>query len=262
MFPVWCQVCIITFCIYLFIPIHNLFIPNLVNVYEKELLTETYSENYLDFHTDYERCNPLTRKSGFERYFQELNNAGELSNKDLKTILDELENNEFTYLEDYFKNNNTQSLLRENFEKKYYGKTIFQAYYDNFCKSTNYDNFLDKNYLFYFVNNNIFSAKRYRFNKKLSIRKNLYIERRNKEVEMLFNKTRSQLFNNNTNQINDNHSELNKNYDIPDHNQLELNEKNLSYNFNPKIKVNSSNNSKILLKIKNSNSNSRINDEV
>jgi hypothetical protein len=234
----------------------------LVHVSEEEILTENYKETYPDFSTDYERINPLTKKAGFEKYFNNLHNSGEIDKSVLKSLLEELDSNETQMLEEFFNNNFTQGKTRETFEKKYYGKTVFQSYFDTSLKNHE-ESFKDRNFVNSIIKNDSFAAKKFRHNKKIFIKGKILAEKRQKEFEILMNKSNQLLGQYNTYGNFDNQSEFYKNYNIPDQNQLENNDRNtMSYNGYGKNKFDSTNNSKIKLKNKNNASNvSKINDD-
>ena len=63
----------------IFIPFHQFFKKDFFKFKESEMHKKTYDEMYLDFNTDYERANPLTRIEGEMRYLDKLGEKNKMN---------------------------------------------------------------------------------------------------------------------------------------------------------------------------------------
>ena len=162
MFHVWSMICIIVFSVYMLFPIQKFALPNLTTVTQEHLFTETFIDTYPEFHNDYERTNPLTKRKGFENYFSTLFKNGEIGKKELKILFEELETNENMYIDEFFKNNCSFMKFKSNYERKIYMKRVFQNYFDYSNKTNHLMTFQDKQLSVELIHNNIFSCMKNR----------------------------------------------------------------------------------------------------
>ena len=90
---------IITFCILIIIPYHQIFNINYLEVKESDLYKKTYDQAYIKFEKVYELANPMTYKSSIEKHIEKLKSLGK---KNEEINIPKLEN--FDIFKLYFKN--------------------------------------------------------------------------------------------------------------------------------------------------------------
>jgi len=217
MFNMWCIVNISVFTVLLFFPFHNFSLPNMITVTEDEICKEAYKESYIDFHNDYERSNPITKRKGFENYFEAMFNAGEIDEHEYRSILEELKK-EDNFFDEYFRNSCSFSLFKQNNQKREYCKRINQYYFDHFWNTPQSNIFTDKAFLHSLLCNNVYSSIKNRHNKVRETKGRIFIQEKTFRTNQIRNN-----INNNMSFADQDASIYKKSYDLPDANRIDFN---------------------------------------
>jgi hypothetical protein len=70
----------------------------------------TFDEAYLDFYTDYERANPMTKKEGMKKYIEKLFEIGKIEKKSRDNFLKNIEN--INLMKVYYENRQNVNLIK------------------------------------------------------------------------------------------------------------------------------------------------------
>ena len=119
--PIWSLIDIILFGVLCIIPYRIILKYNFLGITEAEINQKKYKDVYFEFFNDYERQNPMTKKTGLKKYLTKLRDERKISKEIYEIGIENIEN--LNLLQMYYKDS------KNNFSKN---KT---AYYPNINKS-------------------------------------------------------------------------------------------------------------------------------
>ena len=152
----WALISLIVFFVLCLIPYHKFVSFNLMGQTEGDKKLDTYDDNSIFFSVDYEKLNPLTRKIGYTKYFENLRDKEIIEKDECSQILKQVQNvNEMnSYLKmsrnitNYVQSHTLNNILmqnkidqkmgnlieekRENEMKKQHRKSITDKLFNNF----------------------------------------------------------------------------------------------------------------------------------
>ena len=119
--PIWSLIDIILFGVLCIIPYRIILKYNFLGITEAEINQKKYKDVYFEFFNDYERQNPMTKKTGLKKYLTKLKDERKITKEIYEIGIENIEN--LNLLQMYYKDS------KNNFSKN---KT---AYYPNINKS-------------------------------------------------------------------------------------------------------------------------------
>lgn len=145
----WSLANIIIFGILIIVPYQLVLNHDFVGFKESEINSLTFDEAYLEFYTDYERANPMTKKEGMKKYIEKLFEIGKIDKKSKENFFKNIEN--INLMKVYYENRQNVNLIKiqKNLAphelKKLKNNATFKASINKkFKLSVNYNTF--KNY--------------------------------------------------------------------------------------------------------------------
>ena len=106
----WSLANIIILGILTIVPFQFLLTYDFIGFKESEINKLTFDEVYLDFYTDYERANPMTKKQGMENYIKKLFENGKIDKKQKDNYLKNIEN--INLMKAYYENRQNVNLIK------------------------------------------------------------------------------------------------------------------------------------------------------
>ena len=106
----WSLANIIIFGILLVAPYQLVLNHDFVGFKETEINSLTFDEAYLEFYTDYERANPMTKKEGMIKYIEKLFEIGKIDKKSKENFLKNIEN--INLMKVYYENRQNVNLIK------------------------------------------------------------------------------------------------------------------------------------------------------
>ena len=106
----WSLANIIVLGILIVLPYPYLLNYDFIGFKESEINKLTFDELYLEFYTDYERSNPLTKKEGMENYIKKLFENGKIDKKQKDSYLKNIEN--INLMKAYYENRQNVNLIK------------------------------------------------------------------------------------------------------------------------------------------------------
>jgi hypothetical protein len=85
----------------------NFLLPELLGVTEEELNNRNYNEIYLTLHEDYERANPITKKTGLQRFVEVLKENEIITSENFLKLMEDIDNKQSNNIENYYSNNDS-----------------------------------------------------------------------------------------------------------------------------------------------------------
>ena len=100
----WKLVKIIVFSLFIFLPYHKILSIDFLKIKGSKINTKTYDEKYIEFNTDYERVNPMTKKEGKLRYLNKLEEKNIINKEEKNKRKEEIQNeNPFRFYQEQTK---------------------------------------------------------------------------------------------------------------------------------------------------------------
>jgi len=118
----WSVIVIIVFSCSLAFPFH-LYMKNLLDIEEQDVVKTTYWSVYYKFDDDYLRSNPLTKQKGQEKFLEAKYKAKDLTEEEFRRMLNEIKRN--VNMEEMFRLNYSSKKVKKN-TIELYKKTLFQ----------------------------------------------------------------------------------------------------------------------------------------
>lgn len=106
----WSLANIIIFGILIIVPYQLVLNHDFVGFKESEINSLTFDEAYLDFYTDYERANPMTKKEGMKKYIEKLFEIGKIDKKSKENFFKNIEN--INLMKVYYENRQNVNLIK------------------------------------------------------------------------------------------------------------------------------------------------------
>ena len=106
----WSLANIIILGILLVVPYQFLLTHDFIGYKESEINQLTFDDAYLDFYTDYERANPMTKKEGMKKYIEKLFETGNIDKDQKKNFLKNIEN--INLMKAYYENRKNINLIK------------------------------------------------------------------------------------------------------------------------------------------------------
>ena len=106
----WSLANIIIFGLLIVVPYQLVLNYDFIGFKELEINSLTYDEAYLEFYTDYERANPMTKKDGMTNYIKKLFEHGKINKKSKDNFLKNIEN--INLMKVYYENRQNVNLLK------------------------------------------------------------------------------------------------------------------------------------------------------
>ena len=147
----WSLANIIIFGILIVVPYQLVLSHDFFGFKESEINSLTFDEAYLEFYTDYERANPMTKKEGMKKYIEKLFEIGKIEKKAKDNFLKNIEN--INLMKVYYENRQNVNLIKiqKNLAphelKKLKNNATFKASINKkFKLSVNYNNIKNNNF--------------------------------------------------------------------------------------------------------------------
>ena len=106
----WSLANIIILGILTIVPFQFILTYDFIGFKESEINKLTFDDVYLDFYTDYERANPMTKKQGMENYIKKLFENGKIDKKQKDNYLKNIEN--INLMKAYYENRQNVNLIK------------------------------------------------------------------------------------------------------------------------------------------------------
>jgi hypothetical protein len=106
----WSLANIIIFGILIIVPYQLVLNYDFFGFKESEINSLTFDEAYLEFYTDYERANPMTKKEGMKKYIEKLFEIGKIEKKAKDNFLKNIEN--INLMKVYYENRQNVNLIK------------------------------------------------------------------------------------------------------------------------------------------------------
>ena len=106
----WSLANIIILGILLVVPYQFLLKHDFIGFKESEINQLTFEDVYLDFYTDYERANPMTKKEGMKKYIEKLFEKGNIDKDQKKNYLKNIEN--INLMKAYYENRKNINFIK------------------------------------------------------------------------------------------------------------------------------------------------------
>ena len=106
----WSLANIIILGILIVVPYQYLLNHDFIGLKESEINKLTYDEAYLEFFTDYERSNPMTKREGMENYIKKLFEEGKIDKRQKDNYLKNIEN--INLMKAYYENRQNVNLIK------------------------------------------------------------------------------------------------------------------------------------------------------
>jgi hypothetical protein len=120
----WAIISLIVFVVILSLPLHFLLKCDLDGVNEYDILKKEYESCVLDFPTNYDRQNPITKRKGDHRYLERLKEAEYITDQQYCEFCEKMIDEDLNMLEIYYRNSadiriREKNKISNNFLKSY-----------------------------------------------------------------------------------------------------------------------------------------------